>query len=318
MSLSTPVPSTSSLALSPEPVRPGDRVGLVSPSSAVPKKRLREAVALLESWGLVPVVGDHVLDTHPRAGSYLAGEDRDRAEDLRRAWLDDSLAAVFCMRGGYGAARILDLLDPAELRTARPKLLIGSSDITAIHEFWEHELNVVTLFAPMLGTGDLMGDPGNVAALKRALFSPIAGRVLTGPGVDPIVPGTAEGRIAGGNLSLLVMTAGAHPRDRVRADGRIVLLEDVTEDPYRIDGFLLTLLRSGYFEGARGIGLGTWVKCGPLQEIHAIAEEMLAPLGVPLLWGLPFGHGYGVDCVPLGARGRLVAEGASPRLDIVQ
>lgn len=309
---------TAETAVPLEPLRPGDRVGLVSPSSAVPKRRLREAVALLESWGLVPVVGEHALDRHPRAGSYLAGEDRDRAEDLRRAWTDDSLAAVFCMRGGYGAARVLDLLDPEELRAARPKLLIGSSDITALHEYWEHEIGTPTLFAPMLATGDLMDDPGNVAALKRALFTPTRGRVLTAPGADPIVPGTAEGRLAGGNLSLLVMTAGAHPADRARADGRIVLLEDVTEDPYRIDGFLLTLLRSGYFEGARGIALGTWVKCGPLPEIRAIAEEMLAPLGIPLLWGLPFGHGFGVDCVPLGLRGRLVAEGANPRIDVVE
>lgn len=298
-------------------LRPGDRVGLVSPSSAVPQERLSEAVALAERWGLVPVVGEHVLDTHPRAGTYLAGADEHRAADLMRAYTDDSLAAVFCMRGGYGAVRLLERLDLARLRAARPKPLIGSSDITGLHEFWEHELvGVPTLFAPMLGTGDLMGDPGNVVALERALFAPWSGRVLTAPGAEAIVLGEAEGILSGGNLSLLAMTSGSHPAGRARGAGRIVLIEDVGERTYRIDGFLTNLLRSGYFEGAAGIALGTWNDCSPLPEIRALAEELLGPLGIPLIWGLPFGHGPGVGCVPLGVPARIVADSAQPRIEV--
>ncbi|QIM19026.1 LD-carboxypeptidase [Leucobacter coleopterorum] len=298
------------------PLQVGDRVGLVTPSSAVPADRMREAIALVESWGLVPVVGEHALDTHPRAGSYLAGSDEQRAADLMRAYTDDSLAAVFCMRGGYGAVRLLDLLDVGALRAARPKPLIGSSDITALHEFWERELGVATWFAPMLGTGELMDDPRNITALKRSLFLPTRGKTLSAPGADTMVQGVGEGTLTGGNLSLLAMTTGSRPGGR-SAKGRIVLIEDVSEQTYRIDGFLVNLLRSGYFEGAAGIVLGTWHECSPLPEIRALAEELLVPLGIPLVWGLPFGHGFGVDCVPLGVQAKLVADAQQPRLEVL-
>lgn len=301
----------------PAPLKPGDRVGLVAPSSVLPEKRLREALALLERWGLVPVIGEHALDAHPRAGSYLAGTDEHRAADLMRAYTDDSLAAVFCMRGGYGAVRLLDLLDVDQLRRAKPKILTGSSDATGLHEFWEHQLGVPTLFAPMLGTGELMDDPGNVAALKRALFSDPSGRVITAPGADSLVEGIAEGPLTGGNLSLLTMTTGSHALGTARAHGKIVLIEDVTEQTYRIDGLLTNLLRSGYFDGAVGIALGTWFECSPLPEIRALAEELLAPLGVPLIWGLPFGHGFGVDSVPLGVNARIVADKKQPRIEVL-
>ena len=128
------------------------------------------ALELLATWDLEPVLGAHVRDTHPRAGTYLAGTDADRATDLMQAWTDDSVTAVLCLCGGYGAVRILDHLDVQRLRPARPKLLVGSSDITGLHEFWERELGLPTLFAPMLGTHDLMSDPGNITALHRSLF----------------------------------------------------------------------------------------------------------------------------------------------------
>jgi muramoyltetrapeptide carboxypeptidase len=289
----------------------------VTPSSALPEERLREATALVESWGLVPVLGEHALDSHPRATTYLGGSDEHRAADLMRAYTDDSLAAVFCMRGGYGTVRLLDLLDAEQLRRAKPKILTGSSDATALHEFWEQHVGVPTLFAPMLGTGELLEDPGNIAALKRALFSEPGGRVITSPGAESLVEGVAEGRLTGGNLSLLTMTTGSHAPGAARARGKIVLIEDVTEQTYRIDGFLMNLLRSGYFEGAAGIALGTWFECSPLPEIRALVEELLAPLGIPLIWGLPFGHGGGVDSVPLGVRARIVADHKQPRIEVL-
>jgi muramoyltetrapeptide carboxypeptidase len=305
----------SAAATLPGPVRHGDRVALVAPSSAISEEQLAEALDLLARWDLEPVLGAHVRDTHPRAGSYLAGTDADRAADLMRAWTDDSVTAVLCLCGGYGAVRILDHLDVARLRAARPKLFVGSSDITGLHEFWERELAVPTLFAPMLGTNDLMSDPGNLIALHRALFTATEERTLLAPGAEAIVEGEAEGTLTGGNLSLLAMTTGSHA-SAPRAAGKIVLLEDVEEKTYRVDGFLVSLLRSGYFDGAVGIALGTWHECGPLPEIRALVEELLAPLGIPLIWGLPFGHGPGVASVPLGVRARIIADAGQPRIEL--
>lgn len=301
----------------PGPVRHGDRVALVAPSSAISEERLTEALDLLATWDLEPVLGAHVRDTHPRAGTYLAGTDADRAADLMQAWTDDSVAAVLCLCGGYGAVRVLDHLDVRRLRPARPKLLVGSSDITGLHEFWERELGVPTLFAPMLGTHDLMSDPGNLTALHRSLFTAVGNRTLQAPGAEAIVEGEAEGVLTGGNLSLLAMTTGSHTSGS-RAAGKIVLLEDVEEKTYRIDGFMVSLLRSGYFDGAVGIALGTWHECGPLPEIRALAEELLAPLGIPLIWGLPFGHGPSVDTVPLGVPARIIADAGRPRIDLLR
>lgn len=298
------------------PLRPGDRVGLVSTSTPPSKELYDQSLELIESWGLVAVPGQHVREVHPRA-KYLAGTDEHRAADLMRAFTDDSLAAVFCLRGGYGTMRILDLLDVEFLRRARPKPLVGSSDITGLHEFWEQNLGLATWFAPMLATKDLLQSPENLSGLKKSLFSGWKGRVLTGPDAVSIVRGEAKGTVTGGNLSLLRLARGigAFPAATQGAAGKIVLIEDVDEELWRLDGLLLTLLRNGYFDGVTGIALGTWDKCGDPDEVRMVLEDWLAPLEVPLIWGLPFGHGGPVETIPLGVPARIVADGTSPRIE---
>lgn len=117
----------------PRALRHGDRVALISPAGPSPARYIERACDLLTTWGLDPVPGKHVRDVDARA-SYLAGSDVDRAADFRDAWLDDSVAGIMCLRGGYGSMRILDHLDFGELATAPPKLFAGSSDITAMHQ----------------------------------------------------------------------------------------------------------------------------------------------------------------------------------------
>lgn len=299
------------------PLKRGDHVGLVSTSTPPTAELYGRSLDLVESWGLIPVPGKHVREIHPRA-KYLAGTDEHRAADLMEAYTDDSLAAVFCLRGGYGSMRILDLLDMDSLRAARPKALIGSSDVTGLHEFWQQNLGLATWFAPMLATNDLLQSPDNIAALKKALFSGWRGHVLTASAAVSIVQGEASGTVTGGNLSLLRMAreTGNFPvLQRQGAAGKIVLLEDVDEEPWRLDGHLLTLLRSGYFDGAAGIALGTWDKCGEPDEVRTVLEDWLAPLKVPLIYGLPFGHGGPVETIPLGVRARIVADGTYPRIE---
>lgn len=296
----------------PGPLQAGDRVGLISTSGAPTSENVERAVALLQSWGLVPVLGEHILGTHPRA-KYLAGTDQQRAADLQSAWCDDSLAGVFVVRGGYGTVRLLDHLDVAALRSARAKPLYGSSDVTGVHEFWADELAMPTWFTPMLATGSLLDDPGAIESLRRAVFEPSAGRTFTAATAETMVPGTAQGVTVGGNLSLLVMTMGAHGRTKSSNAGRIGLLEDVTEDIYKLDGMLQTLLRSGWFEGMGGLALGSWKDCGESADVRALCEELLVPLGIPLVWELGFGHDASAHSIPLGVSATLFAD-HSPRL----
>ncbi|KFF60225.1 hypothetical protein JF66_05825 [Cryobacterium sp. MLB-32] len=292
----------------------GDRVGLVATSGAPAPALLAEAVAVLTGWGLVPVLGRHIGDRHPRA-PYLAGVDADRAADLQEAWCDDSLRAVFVVRGGYGAVRLLDLLDVGALRAARPKPLIGSSDVTAVHEYWSEKLGLATWFTPMAATSAFLCDETARAGVREALFETFRGRPLGSFDAVTLVPGTVAGRLTGGNLSLLSMTLGARGRAVPRNAGRIGLLEDVGEPVYKIDGLLQSLLRAGWFDGLAGIALGSWLECGEPGEVRALAEELLVPLGIPLVWELGFGHGPAALSVPLGAPAILHA-GSAPWLEL--
>lgn len=282
------------------PLSKGARCALISPSGPPVPGAVDEAEALLRSWGLEPVLGAHALDRHERASDYLAGSDADRAADLTRAWTDPSIEGIFCLRGGYGAIRLLDHLDAEALAAASPKPLYGSSDITALHEFWQQRLGVPTWFTPMIATRDLLDSPGNVAALREAVMGERPWELASDEETVPLVSGEARGEVTGGNLSLLAMSTGSHPSTIGRAEGRIVLLEEIHESPYRLDGLMQILLRSGYFDGAVGVGLGTWVDCGALDEIRALMTELLTPRRIPVVWGLRLGHGPDVSSFPIG------------------
>jgi len=295
-------------------IRPGDRVALVAPAGPIPPARLSTAIELVESWGLRPVTCPSATATHARAG-YLSGDDRLRADDVQQAWCDPDIAGVFCVRGGYGAVRVLDLLDRDAMAAAEPKPLYGSSDITALHEWIREQLGVPTWFTPMLSTDVMVNDAVAREALRTAVLEPESVSAWTSANAVTLVEGRAEGQLIGGNLSLLSMTTGARGRPPLDNAGCIALLEDFTEATYRIDGYLHTLLRSGWFDGVTGIALGSWAKCSPVEEIHALCVEVLGPLGIPIVGELGFGHGPGAHSIPLGVPGVLVA-GDSPSLQL--
>ncbi|WP_028472834.1 S66 peptidase family protein [Nocardioides alkalitolerans] len=303
----------------PPAVAPGSRVALVAPAGPPPADLVERAVALLAEWGLEPVVLPSVTAAHGRA-SYLAGEDAARAHDVQTAWCDPAYAAVLCVRGGYGSARLLDHLDVAAMRTATqehgPKPLLGSSDVTALHEWLRERLGVATWFAPMVASVAVLDDPVAQDSLRRAL----AGEPDTAlTGTDVVAPGDARGVLVGGNLSLLAMTLSDRTRAGLTAHpaGAIAVLEDVNEATYRLDGYLTSLLRAGWFEHVTGVVCGSWVGCGSEAEVRALVAELLGPLGVPVGWGFDLGHGPGARTVALGVPHRLVADpGATPRLEV--
>ena len=290
-------------AVRPRRLRPGDRVAVVAPSGHVPPDRLERGVATLRSWGLDVVTGRHVL----QRARHHAGSDEQRLADLEQAWCDPAVAAVLCARGGSGAARLVDRLDWAAMRAAGPKILVGFSDVTVLHEAVAHHLGLVTLFGPMPAAASFGGstpDAGTVEHLRATLFDPGSVRDLAGPATRCHVGGRAGGVTVGGTLALLASTVGT--AEHRRAAGGIAVLEDVAEPAYRIDSLLTQLLRTGWFEDVRGIVLGTWSGCGD-GALETVVDR-LAPLGVPLVAGLPFGHGVPQLTVPLGVAADLDAD----------
>ncbi|GAA3884833.1 LD-carboxypeptidase [Leifsonia kafniensis] len=305
--------------LSTAPLAVGDTVAIVAPSGPSTRAGLNRAVGYYESWGLNVVVGEHVLDRHSRS-RHLAGEDDARRADLVAAWTDPAVDAVVCLRGGYGAMRLLDGIDWPAMKhgmlrgDGRPTLLTGSSDITALHEAFRVHLDVAGLFCPMPGN-DVFRDSEFVRAdVHRWLFEPWAGRELIGPKTAVLVPGIAEGRFTGGNLSLLSAALGA-PEAAENIDG-ILFLEDIDEEIYRLDNLLVQLQRAGRLASAESIVLGSWHGCGDSDEIRDLLDEYLGGLGVPVLWEQGFGHDPHALSVPMNVDGVLDASGDTPRLTV--
>lgn len=282
-------------------------MALVAPAGPLPLDVLTAGVAKLARWGLHVTPGAHIRDRHSTL-RYLAGTDTDRAADLRAAWCDPTVDVVACARGGYGSMRLLDLLDWTAMASVPPKPLIGSSDNTALLHTFAARLGAPTVFGPMIATTAFAHDPLASARLHRCLFHPEMPITVTGPDAGPLADptgGVARGTTAGGNASLLAALAGTVPPP---GDGSILLLEDVTEDPYRLDGIITRLGRAGWLGKAAGIALGSWTRCGPLDEVRAMLTDRLAGLGVPVAWGLTFGHCAGQASIPLGAPAELDAD----------
>ncbi|GAB2958738.1 S66 peptidase family protein [Saccharothrix stipae] len=266
----------------PPLLRPGDRVAVVSPAGPVPAELLDAGTTWLRRWGLDVLLAPHVLDTHPTL-DYLAGHDADRARSFEQAWLDPSVAGVLCARGGYGSLRMVDLVDWTAVAAHR-KVFVGSSDTTVLHErFGRH--GAPTWFGPMVGTRAFVEDTAARERLHAALFTGVSSYDGVG-----LVPGTARGVAAGGTLSLF---------EAPPPDGAIVLLEDVNEEPYRLDRILTGLLRSGWFDRVAGLVLGSWTGCG---DPSAVLADRLGGLGVPIVADAGFGHRDGQRTVPLGVQ----------------
>ncbi|MCZ9347507.1 LD-carboxypeptidase, partial [Streptomyces sp. TRM76130] len=262
----------------PARLAPGARVAVVAPSGPVPEERLRAGLDVLRGWDLDPVLAPHVLDRHTTF-DYLAGGDADRAADLQAAWCDPSVDAVLCARGGYGAQRLVDLLDWDALRAAGPKVFVGFSDITALHEAFAVRLGLVTLHGPMTAGVDFLTDGRARDHLRATLFAPETVRVIASGG-SPMVSGRARGVTLGGCLSLLAAELGT-PHARPGARGGLLCLEDVGEEAYRLDRCLTQLLRAGWLDGVHGVLLGSWAGCAPQDQVRALLLDRLGGLGVP-------------------------------------
>lgn len=291
--------------LRPPALQVGDLVRVAATSGVVPSQSLARGQALLESWGLRVRRGAHVLAAHPTL-DHLAGPDEDRAADFTDAWLDPDAAAVMVARGGFGSQRILDLLDWRRLAEAPAKLLIGFSDVTALHQAVAVKLGLVTLHGHVV-TSLGSAEQASAEHLRRLAMQPESVRdLLAGCPATVVVSGRCTGVLTGGNLTLLaaeIGTAFSRP-----ARGGIVVLEDAGEPAYRVDRLLTQLLRTGWFDGVAGVVIGSFTDCGPPDEVDAVLRARLSPLGVPVVAGLDFGHTATMISVPFGVRADLDAD----------
>jgi muramoyltetrapeptide carboxypeptidase len=295
----------------PRRLREGDTVGVVAPASSwESRSELLRGIAGLEAWGLRVKLGDHVNDRH----GYMAGRDEDRVADVHAALADPEVRAIVCLQGGYGTPRLIPLFDEAAF-AANPKAICGYSDLTTLHLAQQRWGNVISFYSNGLtGIGAADVSDFSKASLKRALFSAEPyGQIGPNPD-DPyirtIVAGRATGRLTGGCAGLLSSAIGTRLQPDFR--GRIVVLEEIDNEGYVHDGILTQLRNTGLFDGAAGIVVGDikskW--SGGIAELSAedIVEEVLAPLGLPLIFGLPIGHNKHHATVPLGALATLDAD----------
>lgn len=297
----------------PARLTPGARVAVVAPSGPLPDDRLQAGLDILRGWDLEPVVAPHVLDRHERF-DYLAGTDADRARDLQEAWCDPSVSAVLCARGGYGTARMVELLDWAAMRAAGPKVFVGYSDITTLHEAFAARMGLATLHGPMVAALDFLKNPRAQEHLRATLLAPEQVQVIASDGAA-LVPGRARGITLGGCLSLLAADIGA-PGVRTSARGGLLFIEDIGEETYRLDRYLTQLARAGWLEGVSGVALGSWVDCDPYDTVRALLLDRLGGLGVPVVEEFGFGHCDGALTVPFGVAGELDADQGTLTLDV--
>jgi len=292
----------------PRALRPGAVFGIAAPGGPVEPERVLAGEACLRAAGYRTRRRD---DLFARRG-YLAGDDERRAGELMELVLDPQVDAILCARGGYGCDRILPRLDAAAVRRAA-KPLVGYSDVTALLLWQRRCAGLVGFHGPMLERGGEV-DPVALAGL----FSLLRGEaplpyVLRGEGRGG---GRAEGRLLGGSLALVVASLGT--RWQVDARGAILLLEDVGERPYRIDRMLQQLRGAGVLARAAGIGLGGFTGCEdpryPEPAVEEELDEVLRPLRLPLVAGLPFGHVPSNFAWPVGARATLDGERGELRI----
>jgi muramoyltetrapeptide carboxypeptidase len=221
--------------------------------------------------------------------------------------------AVLCARGGYGVQRMTDLLDWEALRAAGPKVFVGFSDITALHEAFATRLGLVTLHGPMAAGIDFTKNTRAQEHLKATLFAPETVRTIASGG-RALVPGRARGVLLGGCLCLLAAELGT-PHARTSAHGGLLCLEDVGEETYRLDRYLTQLLRAGWLDGVHGVLLGSWQLCEPYEKVRALLADRLGGLGVPVVEEFGFGHCEGALTIPFGVTAELDADTATVTLD---
>jgi len=296
--------------LKPAALRPGDAIRILSLASPVDKDLLQKGCGELERLGYVPKLDPPSVVA--REG-FFAGSASSRVSALKEALAEHASRAIFCSRGGYGTNYLLDGLSVA---LAPPKILLGHSDITSLQICLWQKFGWVTLHGPMVASSLAHGEGAAKGydrdSLLHSLTETRKGWLLDLK-AEPIIPGSVEGVLLGGCLTLVETTLGT-PWE-LDTHGALFVLEDRGMKPYQVDRALMHLKQAGKFRAVAGIILGDFPECeapAGTESVRAVAHRILAPLGVPVVWGAPVGHTERpMLTLPLGVRAHLTVSGAA-------
>lgn len=302
--------------IKPPRLKSGDKLALVAPGSYISESELQDSIKNLNELGFETTYSEKIL----LQSGYFAGTDEDRAKDLMEKFSDKSVKGIVCARGGYGCARILPMLDYDVIR-ANPKVLIGYSDITALLYGFYQKAGLISFHGPV-GTSTF--NDYSVNNFKKALMNPehktlfknsTSGDDENVYGVTSIVKGKGKGRLVGGNLSIIVSLIGTE--FDVDYPNKIIFIEEIGEEPYRVDRMLTQMIQADKFEKASGVMLGLFRKCEVKQNsdltaksftLMEVLQDRLSSLKIPVVYGMSFGHVKDKFTIPFGALAELDAD----------
>ncbi len=289
MTAQTLPPSEHKKCISPSPLKKGDSVAIVAPAGILKGRHvaIEKAQALLESWGLVPVLGPHLFAQN----HHFAGEDSERLSDLQWALDRSDIKAIWCARGGYGSTRIIDDLNFDGFQKS-PKWLIGYSDITALHNALQN-LGYQSIHGMMAVNmeDDLEHISTSIETLKASLFGALNSYTIASHKLNR--QGKAKGVLVGGNLTLLTAQLGSPTQ--LNTQGTILFIEEIGEYKYHIDRMLQSLKRAGYFEHCTGVIIGNMSKIKTNttawgSSVEQLITDALKAYDFPIAFGIPAGH----------------------------
>lgn len=303
-------------AVFPPPMKKGDLIALVFPAACLDEGESQEILSRKLKWLYRQGYRARFFPLTIKAHGYLAGTDEERAAALMDAWRDPEVKAIWCFRGGWGSARMMGLLDYEWIKR-HPKIFIGMSDITALHHAIQQETGLVTFLAPVLHSFEEKESDFDAnyafSALERVVVSRKAGLIrFPTAGIDSKVirAGKARGRLVGGNLALIASMCGT--RWQLETEDKILLLEDVGEDIYRIDRMLWQIKEAGLLDSPAAVILCSWKNCKSKSKNSLTLEEVFhhyfKDAHYPVISGFPSGHDRYQTTVPLNVLAEVDAE----------
>ncbi|HET9364280.1 MAG TPA: LD-carboxypeptidase [Candidatus Angelobacter sp.] len=298
----------------PHALHQGDRIGLIAPASSFNRDGFKAGVERLHQMGYEPVYSPDIFDRD----IYFAGTAKRRIQEFQELWRRDDIAALICVRGGYGSNYVLERLDLDRL-AERPKALIGCSDITSMLTAIHDHTGLITFHGPMVAK-DFADGTFDLASWNHALGGSSVWDIPV-DGVEVLRTGSAQGKLYGGCLSILVATLGT-PFE-IETKDTIFFIEDIAEKPFRIDRMLMQLSLAGKLDKVRGFVFGEMLDCEPPKgetyTLQQVIMRVLAPYNVPIVYGLKSGHvSSGNITLPIGVQAKLVAENSEVQLRILE
>jgi len=292
------------MTIKPKPLRAGDKVAVIAPSSATDLKSVEKGEKRIKALGLIPIMYPTCYTNY----GHLSAPDEERAMDINNAFQDESIKGIICLRGGYGTPRILNMLD-YDMIALNPKIFVGFSDITALHVAFNQICHMATFHGPM-ATSNYGNIKGDIVEFDQYTYDSLVKNIFTNKPIGvhknpndeelkSFCCGKSEGELIGGNLTLLASTMGS--KYELDTRGKILFIEEVSEPIYKIDRMLTTLALAGKFDQCEGVVLGTFVGCerekkayeGGLDlTLEEVVENTIVPFNKPVIYNFKAGHSF--------------------------